>query len=324
MIAVDDVRRGFRIIPVGLLACLVTCTLAGCGGHKTSSGAKIPSGMSEVEADTLLQSYAKDRTDTEEFLKSSPTSYLATVQRRDFADQSSLTVGSAPGNDVRIDDAGVRPRHLRVTVVGDSFRVETLDPKAHFQVKDVDMTTATLPPSGIKVGRFTLRLSHQRFPAIIVFDPQSPRFKLYKGIQYFPPDLSYHIVAPLTPNPKPDTTIILSTRSNQRRAVRVGWFDFKVNGTKSRLEATRLLEPGVGEKDIGLFFTDATTGKESYSVGRYLDAVPLPNGRYVLDFNKSYNPACAYSEHYNCPIPPKENRLQVAVRAGEMDAHYMH
>jgi uncharacterized protein (DUF1684 family) len=324
MIVGDDVRRVFRAIPFGLLAGLVACLVAGCGSSETSEGANIPSGMSAVEADTLLKSYAKDRTDTEEWLKSSPTSYLATVQRRDFGDRTSLTVGSAPGNDVRLEDPGVGPRHLRVTVVGDSFRVETLAPKARFQVKDVDMTSATLPSSGIKVGRFTLRLSHQRFPAIIVFDPQSPRFKLYKGIQYFPPDLDYHIVAPLTPNPKPDTTIILSTRGNQRRAVRVGWFDFKVKGTKSRLEATRLLEPGVGEKEFGLFFTDATTGKDSYGVGRYLDAEPRPDGLYVLDFNKSYNPACAYSEHYNCPIPPKANRLQVAMRAGEMDAHYMH
>jgi uncharacterized protein (DUF1684 family) len=209
--------------------------------------------------------------------------------------------------------------------VGDSFRVETLDRKARFMVKDsVSMTRATLAPGGIKVARFALRLSHQRYPAIIVFDPQSPRFKLYKGMRFYPPDLSYHIVAALTPNSNPDTTIILSTRGNRRRAVRVGWFDFKVNGTPCRLEATRLLEPGVGEKDFSLFFTDATTGKETYSVGRYLDADPRPDGRYALDFNKCYDPACAYSEHYNCPIPPKENRLTVAIRAGQMDAHYMH
>jgi len=59
-------------------------------------------------------------------------------------------------------------------------------------------------------------------------------------------------------------------------------------------------------------------------VGRYLDAQPLPDGRYVLDFNLCYDPACAYSEHYNCPIPPVENRLTAAIRAGQMDAHYMH
>jgi uncharacterized protein (DUF1684 family) len=319
-------RPAFRVMPLALLLGSLSAYLIGCSGREatTKDGTKIPKGMSAVEADTLLQSYAKDRSDTEEWLKTSPTSYLATIQRRDFEGRTSLTVGSAPDNDVRIEDPGVRPRHLRVTVVGDSFRVETLDPKARFKVKDIDTTEALVAPSGIKVGRFSLRLSHQRFPAIIVFDPQSPRFKLYKGVRYFPSDLSYHIVAKLIPNPHPDTTIILSTRGNKRRAVRVGWFDFKVQRKRVRLEATRLLEPGVGEKDFGLFFTDATTGKESYGVGRYLDARPGPDGSYVLDFNYCYNPACAYSEHYNCPIPPDANHLNVAIRAGEMDGHYLH
>ncbi len=311
-----------RTIPLALLLAGLLALHLGCGGG--GEGGKIPRGMNAAEADTLLKAYAKDRAETDEWLKTSPTSYLATILRRDFQDRTSLTVGSAPGNDVRIEDPGVKPRHLRVTVVGDSFRVETVDRGAHFNVKDSVMTSAMLPPSGIKVGRFSLRLSHQRYPAIIVFDPQSPRYKLYKGMQWFPPDLSYHIVAALNPNPSPDTTIILSTRGNQRRAVRMGWFDFKIDGKQCRLEATRLLEPGVGEKEFSLFFKDATTGKETYSVGRYLDAKELPDGRYVLDFNMCYDPACAYSDHYNCPIPPKENQLTVAIRAGQMDAHYMH
>jgi hypothetical protein len=304
---------------------LLAVGLPGCSGAgRDASSIGEPARLSAAEADTLLRYYAKDRSDTEEWLKGSPTSYLATVQRRDFETRSSLTVGSASGNDVRIDDPGVKPRHLRVTVVGDSFRVEAVDRGARFSVRDSAMTAATLPPSGLKVGRFTLRLSHQRFPGIIVFDPQSPRFKLYKGMQYFPADLSYRIVAPLTRNPESDTTIILSTRGSRRRAVRVGWFDFKVKDSRCRLEANRLLEPGVGENDVSLFFTDATTGKESYSVGRYLDPVRLPDGRYLLDFNLAYDPACAYSDHYNCPIPPEANRLAVAIRAGQMDAHYMH
>ena len=179
-----------------------------------------------------------------------------------------------------------------------------------------------MDPSSLQVGRFLLRLSHQRFPGIIVFDPQSPRFKEYKGIKYFPPDLSYRYELPLTPNPKPQTIIIMSTRGNQRRAERVGWFDFLVGTTAVRLEAVRLLEPGVGENDLGIFFRDATTGRESYELGRYVDVKKLPNGNFLLDFNFTYNPACAYSDHYNCPIPPKANLLSVAIRAGEMDSQY--
>jgi hypothetical protein len=303
-----------------LVLALLALAGASCAprGNRAVGKAEV---LTVSQSDSLLRFYAKDRAETEDWLRSSPTSYFATVLRRDFGDAPSLTVGSAPDNEVKLDDPAVKPHHLRVSVVGDSFHVETVDAGASFAVQESVLTAAMLPPGPVHLGRFMLRLSHQRFPAIIVFDPQSPRFREYKGIPYFPPDLAYRIVAPLTPNPKPDTTVILSTRGSRRRAVRVGWFDFELNGKRSRLEATRLLEPGVGENDFSLFFTDSTTGKESYKVGRYLDAEPGPDGTYVLDFNRAYSPACAYSEHYNCPIPPRENRLEVAIRAGDKDPH---
>lgn len=283
-----------------------------------------PAVLSPTVADTVRRHIEKDREDTREWLRSKPTSYLATVTRRDFGESPRLTVGRDPASDVRIDDPEVAPHHLSVTVMGDSFRVETIDAAARFKAGGEERTQATLPPSNIQVGRFGIRLSHQRYPALIVFDPRSPRFKEYKGIDYFPVNLDYRYELPLTTNPAPDTIVIMSTRGNARRAVRVGWFDFLVGRTKCRLEATRLLEPGVGEKAFGIFFRDATTGKQTYGVGRYIDPEPLPDGRFVLDFNLAYNPACAYSEHYNCPIPPRANALKVAIRAGEKDAHYLH
>jgi uncharacterized protein (DUF1684 family) len=71
-----------------------------------------------------------------------------------------------------------------------------------------------------------------------------------------------------------------------------------------------------------IFFCDLTNGKETYELGRYVDLKKLANGNYLLGFNLAYNPACAFSDYYNCPIPPKSNTLQVGIRAGEMDSHY--
>lgn len=278
--------------------------------------------LAPAAADSIRAAIEKDREDTRQWLKTSKTSYLATILRRDFEDRASLTFGSAAGVDVRVEDPELKGRHLRVTVVGDSFRVEALDPGATFTVRDSAMTSAALAPTTIGVGRYQLRLSHQRFPALIVFDPRSPRFAEYKGLEYFPVDFAYRFELPLTPNPRADTVVIASTRGNSRRAVRAGWFDFEVAGRAQRLEAVRLLEPGVGEHDYGIFFRDATSGKETYELGRYVEAERLPDGRFVLDFNLAYNPACAVSDHYNCPIPPRANTLKVAIRAGEKDAHY--
>ncbi len=300
------------------------CWTALPGGGQVPAVA-FPSGASQdaVRPDSSVEAILKDRLDTEVWLKSSPTSYLATINRVDFAGRTSLTVGRGEENDLRIDDPEIQPRHLRVTVVGDSFRVEAIDPGAAFLVRKSRSRAATLPPSAIGIGRYLLRLSHQRYPALIAFDPESPRFNEYKGLKYFPVNPEYRFVVPLKKNLKVDTVLILSSRGNMRKGLRVGWFEFSAGGKALRLAVTRLLEPGVGEKDHSIFFRDRTCGEESYAMGRYVEAEELPDGRFSLDFNKAYNPACAFSPHYNCPVPPEENHLPVRIPAGEMDAHYV-
>ncbi|MGE3844066.1 MAG: DUF1684 domain-containing protein [Vicinamibacterales bacterium] len=301
------------------VACSLSAAIAVAGRGR---GPADPVLLSRAEAADVVRRIEQDRADTERWLRSEPTSYLATIARQNFEDKTTLRVGRAPDNDVRIDADGVAAHHLRVTVRGDRFAVAAVDAGATFSVKEQLMREALLEPSYIKVDRFLLRLSHQRFPAIIVFDPRSPRFKAYKGLRYYPPDLSFRFELPLTVNPKPERLTILSTQGTPRQAMRVGWFEFVVAGRPVRLEATRLLEPGVGENDLSVFFRDTTSGHETYTLGRYVDPTRTDRGTYILDFNAAYNPACAFSDHYNCPIPPRANTLSVAIRAGEQDSHY--
>ena len=226
---------------LALIAMLLTLLPAGAAGAAPVTAAR-PVVLSPAEADSVTKAILKDRADTEEWLKSNETSYLATVQRVDFGGKKTLTVGRDSNNDVCIPSPTVSPHHLIVSVSGDSFYVAAVDPGVAFFSKDEVLTNATLAPSSIGIGGFTLRLSHQRFPAIIVFDPKSPHFARYKGLQWFPVDLAYRYQLRLKANPKPDTVIIQSTRGNRRRAVRVGWFDFLVGAMPCRLEATRLLD----------------------------------------------------------------------------------
>ena len=313
---------GARLVFV-LLMCAGTALVA--ASTAALGRARPPLVPDPAVADSLRATYAKDRADAMENLKSGATSYLAAVARTDFGDRSSLVVGRATDCDLRVDDAAFAAHHLRVTVAGDSFRVAALDDSAHFRTRAGDESrAATLPPSFVKVGRFTLRLSHQRYPALIVFDPDSPHFAAYHGLEWYPVDLDYRFNVPLTPNAHADTTVIMSTRGNARRAVLAGWFDLRIKGKPVRLEAHRLLEPGVDEHSVSVFFRDATTGSETYGVGRYVDPEKLSDGRWLVDFNNAYNPACATSPYYNCPIPSKANTLRVAIRAGEKDSHYAH
>jgi uncharacterized protein (DUF1684 family) len=283
-----------------------------------------PVKLSAGEADSIRQVYQNDRDETQKSLRESPTSYLAAIARTDFGDKPALVLGRAADCDVRIDDPEFAAHHLRVTVAGDSFQVAAMDDTAHFRVRGEELRAATLSPGFVRVGRFTVRLSHQRFPALIVFDPRSPHFKGYHGLEWYPPDLDYRFVARLVENSKAETTIIMSTRGNARRAVLAGWFILEVKGQFVKLDAHRLLEPGVDEKSVSIFFRDATTGGETYGVGRYIDPERRPDGKWIVDFNLAYNPACATSPYYNCPIPSKANTLKVAVRAGEKDSHYGH
>jgi uncharacterized protein (DUF1684 family) len=284
--------------------------LSGCTRSRSDAPAQ-PAKLDKAQTEKIIKEIEKDRADSEEWLRSSPTSYFAAIDRINFDRKNVLMVGRAADNDVRLNDADIEPHHLRITVEGDRFRVEAIDVKARFLVKQEEKREATVDPSTIQ------RLSHQRFPALIVFDPKSLQSEHHKRINYFPINLSYRYELPLKRHPNPEETIIMSTRGNQRKAQRVGWVDFLVGDTPCRLEAVRLLEPGSGENDLSIFFRDASSGKETYPLGRYVDLKKLESGLYLLDFNLAYNPACAFSEYYNCPVPPKANLLKVAIPAGE-------
>ncbi len=269
--------------------------------------------------DTFETAALKDRDDTVKFFHTSAMSPLATILRQDFpADGGWLTIGSASDNAVVLADSSVAAHHMRVRVDGAAFRAEIVDPTARFLVKNEPQTfAASLPPSAIGVGRYVVRLSYQNAPAVIVFDPAKPAQSAFQGPTYWPYDKRYRFVVPLAAESKADTVAIESTHGLPRAALRVGRFTLALPGGTVKLAAYRLLEPGVGPESLSLFFMDATCGKGSYHGGRYVDAERLPDGRWRVDLNSCYNPSCAYSPHYNCPIPPLENRVQVAIRAGE-------
>ena len=89
--------------------------------------------------------------------------------------------------------------------------------------------------------------------------------------------------------------------------------DVKLEGEPAALAVYR----SPHHDELFLPFRDATSGRETYGAGRYLEPAKLAGGRLLVDFNLAYNPYCAYSEEYSCPLPPFENHLKVAIRAGE-------
>lgn len=135
-------------------------------------------------------------------------------------------------------------------------------------------------------------------------------------LPYYPPDPGYNVPAALRLSEERPVFEMPTSTGTIRRMQRVGVLEFTLMGEAMTLGA--FVEEGTQRiADLFVPFADLTTGKETYPGGRYLDLTPTATGLYTIDFNRAYNPYCAYNSKYECPYPPPSNRLKVAVRAGE-------
>lgn len=135
----------------------------------------------------------------------------------------------------------------------------------------------------------------------------------FKGLNYFPIDLKYRIAGELHAYGRPRQIQIPTTDGRSMPMERFGRFVASLEGKPFWLEVYRSLE----EDLLEVFFKDTTNGEQTYGGGRYAHLSRLPDGLYLLDFNTSYNPYCAYNPDFICPLPPLQNHLSIAIPAGE-------
>ncbi len=144
--------------------------------------------------------------------------------------------------------------------------------------------------------------------------PDSPIRDRYhfQGLDYY--DQEPSLALELEVQPGDGSEVRVQTSDGRERVyTREASVSFEVDGE----QATLTLYGTEHSRGYFLPFRDATSGKETYGAGRYLDIEPPEQGRVTVDFNFAYNPFCAYNDAYSCPLPPGENWLQVAIRAGE-------
>ena len=144
------------------------------------------------------------------------------------------------------------------------------------------------------------------------------------ALRFFAPDSTYRVTATLqrTTDAKPFEMPTYSGKTSPY--VSYGVLSFVLNGQSQQLTVFRSLRLATNPQYrdyLFLPFKDATSGETTYGGGRYLDCRlgDIHDGQLLLDFNKAYNPYCAYSDGYSCPIPPASNRLTGAINAGEMN-----
>jgi len=144
-------------------------------------------------------------------------------------------------------------------------------------------------------------------------DLNAPAFINYKGLDFFPPSREFKLEADYIPYETPkkvqvDTMIKIKTELNSP-----GYIKFTIDGKEFSLEAFQ----GSNEKSLFIIFKDETNGNETYEASRFLNCKIMENGKVDLNFNRAYNPPCAYTLYATCPLPPPQNYLNIRIEAGE-------
>ena len=136
----------------------------------------------------------------------------------------------------------------------------------------------------------------------------------FAGLSYFPPDPQYRLIGELSLYGRRQQISVPTTNNGAVLPMeKFGRLQAQVQGKAFWLEVYRSLENG----DLEIFFKDPTNGEQTYGGGRYVPLIELGKGQYLLDFNLSYSPYCAYNSTYACPLPPAQNHLSIPIPAGE-------
>jgi len=234
-----------------------------------------------------------------------------------WLERGHTSFGADPANAMRFPQ-GAAP-HLGEFVVTDESVVVEVMPGVKVTCQSAEVTRLTMTGDGMdgpvlaygpfrwfiiqRDGRWAVRLRNWEHPALAAFH----------GIDCFPIDPAWRVDAQLVPHPTPLTIPVPTILGSVNQTPSPGVLHFTVNG-----EEQTLIALGKMDQPLSLIFTDATSGKETYGSGRFLTvAAPDENGQTIIDFNRAYNPPCAFTPYATCPLPPVGNRLAIPITAGE-------
>jgi len=293
-----------------------------CGGL----GLMVPP-MTDPDPANAIEAIETWRRERESKLKAD-NSWLTLCGRYPLSPGESL-VGTGAAAQVRFPPAlaGVGPEILGRVILDASQKTVTFHPapgvrfiageSAEGPTFDTPrvLKTGTNPRDWVGLGRFRFHVFEQGEQYILrLADNESPLRKQFPGCVWYPVDLKYQLEAEFVPYPQGKTLPIVNVLEETNPLPSPGFLRLKLSGTVYELD---LLE-GTAEEYF-LIFRDGTSGETTYGASRFLYVRhPVPGeSRVVVDFNRAYNPPCAFSEFTTCPLPPARNRLPVRIEAGE-------
>jgi uncharacterized protein len=259
---------------------------------------------------------AKFRADREATLKAD-TGWL-TVSGLHFLNAGDNRVGSDPSNDIVLDFPTV-PKHVGViTMNGTSVRIRAAEGQTLI-INDKPTRESELhgafdqkPTDTISFGpvSFFVHYSGPRL-ALRVRDQQSTIRSGFQGLRWYQPNPAYRTIGTFKPYAEAKTVPIPNILGDIEPFTAVGTVSFSLNGAEHTMEAWQ------SGKRLWFVFRDRTSGRDTYPSARFLYTDAAVEGRVVMDFNYAQNPPCAYNPFTTCPLPPPQNRLPIAIEAGE-------
>jgi len=251
----------------------------------------------------------------------STSGYLAQVGL-EWLEEGLNRIGQQDSSNVRIhggpDDWGT------IIVSGQQLKFVP-NPDADIQVDGSPATEVVLiadnqgEPTIVRSGNLSFYVIYRASYAVRVKNTKSPDLLAFTGVDNYQAQESWRINGNFILAPKGQTIEIANILGQLENSPVYGAFEFERDGKSHSLIA-------LGEESspsLWFLFADKTSGRETYGAGRYLYSEGMPeDGRLIVDFNKAYNPPCAFNEFSTCPLTPQENRLRMAVRAGEKKYHH--
>jgi uncharacterized protein len=230
------------------------------------------------------------------------------------------TFGRAPSNTLVLDNPNLADTAGTFTLGGDKVTF-TAKPGSGIThggepVRTLELVSdATQSPTVVSSGplRFFIIERAGKF-GVRVRDITSPRRRDFRGLEYFPIAADWVFNARFEPYEPRRHIRIVNILGLEDDMVSPGAVVFIRNGQEVRLDTVL---DGTDATDLFIMFADGTSGHTTYGAGRFLHAPFATNGRTVIDFNKAYNPPCAFNDFATCPLPPYQNRLKLEITAGE-------
>ena len=229
--------------------------------------------------------------------------------------------GSDPGNRIVIPDETVPPVAGSLVLTEEGIVTASVASAAAVTLNGQPLAAEDLAsdaagsPDVLQVGRVTFYVIERGDRlAVRVKDPMAATRTGFTGIDHFPINPNFRVVASFEPYTEAHEVAIPTAIGTDETVLAPGVLRFSIQGHEVTLEP---FAAGGEDESLFLVFSDATSGTETYGGGRFLSADRPRDGVVTLDFNRAYNPPCAFTPYATCPLPPPHNRLPVRVEAGE-------